>query len=205
MPDGRLARPPRQFERPRIDRGERLAGLDDLAPRGGIALGDRARAIKQLAAVLDHDIGIGTNHLQAPGVHGGENGVVILGCFAPGIDEPGAEDELGLFQRHQAQRLSPQGQNLLEERCFVGGTDAEHAAGRPLDQQGNGDIPGGDDRIIGSARKPESVELSFDDPARIGRIGDEHNLAAIGAKPAQGLGGFLEGFQPIVDDAPDVT
>jgi hypothetical protein len=97
------------------------------------------------------------------------------------------------------------GQNLVEERRFLGRTEAEQARPRAIDEQGNGDVAGRDNRIIGLARNPQPVELGHHNPAWIGRIGHEHDLSAFRAKPAQRLGGFLERRQPIVEDAPDVA
>src|SRR5579875_279028 len=102
----RLAYPACQFERPCIDRGKRLASLNDLAARCSVTLGDRTSAIKQLAAVFDDDIGIGANELKAPRLHGLEDSVIILGRLAEGIGEAGAKDKFCFFQRHEARRLA---------------------------------------------------------------------------------------------------
>ncbi len=115
-------------------------------------------------------------------MHGAQNGVIILRRLAKGIDKTRAEHEVGLFQRHEARRLAAQGQNLFEKGGFLGRTNAEQVLARALEEQGDGDVAGGDDRVIGGARDQKPVELRRDDPAGIGRIGDEHDLAALRAR-----------------------
>ena len=95
--------------------------MDHLAARPGVAFGDRAGAIKQLAAVLHDNIGIGANELQVPRAHGGKDFVVIGGRLVPWIGKAGAEDEVRLFQRHRGGRLSTQRRYLLEKGGFVRG------------------------------------------------------------------------------------
>ena len=57
-------------------------------------------------------------------------------------------------------------------------------------------------RIISRNAKPS--ELRLHEPTWIGRVRHKHDLAAARPEAAKRLGGFLEGHESIVDDAPDV-
>ena len=52
-------------ERALVDRQVRLAGIDDLAALGRIVGGQRAGAVDELVAALDHEVGIGADHRHA--------------------------------------------------------------------------------------------------------------------------------------------
>ena len=203
--DGFGVRSPREFECARENRGKGLAGLDYLAARPGVAFRDRAGTIKQLAAVLHHDIGIGANELEVAGAHRGKEFFVIGGRLVPGIGKAGAEDEVRLFQRLEAGRFSTQRQYLLEKGGFIGRAKVKQAGAGALDEQGNRDVAGRDNRIIGFSRYAKPGELRRHDPTWIGRVRHEHDLAAARPEAAKRLGGSLEGHESIVDDAPDVA
>src|SRR5262249_56810473 len=49
-----------------VDGAVGLAGKDDLTARGRVEVCDRARAIDELVAALDHDVGIGADHPDGP-------------------------------------------------------------------------------------------------------------------------------------------
>jgi hypothetical protein len=102
-------------------------------------------------------------------------------------------------------RLPTQRQNLLEEGDFVRRAEMKQAPAGALDEQGNGDVAGRDDRIIGFARNAKPGELRRHDPAGVGRVRHQHDRAAACPEAAKRLGGFLEGHESIVDDAPDVA
>src|SRR5215472_14121532 len=65
-------------ERLLVDRPIGLAGIDHLAARGRIGIGDRARAVDELVAALDHHVGVGADHRQRTRAHARDEIAVIV-------------------------------------------------------------------------------------------------------------------------------
>jgi hypothetical protein len=67
-----------------------------------------------------------------------------------------------------------------------------------------GQVARSDDGVIGLVGNPHLAQLALHRIGRARRIGDEDDGAALAAKRMQRLAGFGEGFQPIMNHAPDI-
>ena len=77
----------------------RFAVEDHLAAKLAVQLGDRAGAIDQPVAALDHDVGIGADQRQLAVESLQQHGAIIFGGFGFVVEQAGADDVVGLFQR----------------------------------------------------------------------------------------------------------
>src|SRR3954469_17652270 len=66
-------------------------------------------------------------------------------------------------------------------------------------------VAGGDDAVVRRARHGEAIELADDGAPRPRRVGDQDRRAAPLTEARQGLAGWREGLDAVVDHAPDVA
>src|SRR3954452_24352373 len=66
-------------------------------------------------------------------------------------------------------------------------------------------VAGGDDAIVRRARHGEAIELADDGAPRPRRVGDQERRAPLLTEARQGLAGWREGLDAVVDHAPDVA
>ena len=182
-----------------IDGRMGLAGHDHLAAEGLVELGERAAAVDQPVAPLDHDVGIGADHLQPAGRGAFEPVLIVARAFGLIIDGSGAGDEGGLVEA-----LEGQAEPLIERRVPVG-AQAPGGAGRPLGQQQAGGVAGGDKGRPGLPRDAEGVELGDHVGRGPRRVGDQDHRPPLGPPARERRTGGRKALAAIVDDAPDVA
>src|SRR5258707_4858617 len=81
-----------------VDGAVWFAGEDDLAARGHVEIGNRARAIDELVTALDHDVGIGADHRESARAHSRDEILVILGRLHRIVEESRADRIIGVLQ-----------------------------------------------------------------------------------------------------------
>src|SRR5262249_12317051 len=84
-----------------VDGAVGLAGKDDLTARRRVEVRDRARAIDELVAALDHDVGIGADHRESTRAHSRDETLIILRSLHGIVDEARANRVIGLLQRRE--------------------------------------------------------------------------------------------------------
>src|SRR5215203_5421709 len=92
-----------------------------------------------------------------------------------------------------------------EDRLVALRADVMHDLVLALADDAPRQVAGGDDAVIGRARHGEPVELADDGAPRPRRVGDQDRSAAPVPEARQGLAGWREGLDAVVDHAPDVA
>ena len=156
-----------------VDRGIGLAGVDDLAAERLVSLAERARAIHEVVAAVDDQVGVGADERQfSRGDRRQPLGVVGRGLDVV-VVEPGADHVL---RRLGADALRPQaGRRFggLEQAQIALGADVmDRRLAARLDQSQR-HVAGGDDGVEGIRRDAEVQHLRLDRRVRTRRVGDE--------------------------------
>ncbi len=183
-----------------VDRPIGLAGVDHLAARGRVRIGDRTGAIDELVAALDHHVGIGADHRQRTRAHARDDIAVVVRRLHGVVVKPGADRVVGVLQRRR-RRVEP-----FEQRHIPLGADVEHARSGARGDERAGDVARTHDAVVGRARHAQPVERLTRHPlARPRRVGDEHDRAAALAEARECIASIGRGGDAVVDDAPDVA
>ncbi len=181
-----------------VDRAIRLAGIDHVAALGGIAVRDRAGAVDQVLAALDHDVGIGADHRQLAREHRRNDLVVVVRALGRVVVQAGADHVVRALDRSHRRA------ETFEDRQISRRADMRDPFARPLDDQRAGDVAGAHDRVVAVTRHLEAVDELLHELARARRIGDQHDGAATFAELAQRIARVRSRRDAVVHDAPDV-
>ena len=161
-----------QRHRAIVDRTMRLAVEDHLAAEFAIQFGDRAGAIDQPVAALDHDIGIGADERQVARARLHHHRAVIFRAFGLVVERAGADDVVGAFQRREF------GVEPAIDRIVALRPEPEHRlavmAGNEIPRQ----IAGRDDGVVGVVGNAKLAQLPLHRVGRTRRVGDHHDGAA---------------------------
>ena len=134
-----------------VDRAIRLAGIDHVAALGGIAVGDRAGAIDEMLAALDHDVGIGADHRQLARAHRRDDVVVVVRAF-PWCRRTGRSRPRS--RRSRSARATRRDRRRSAGRA-PGRYGATRSPARSRDQRAR-HVAGAHDRVVAVARHLEA-------------------------------------------------
>ena len=115
------------------------------------------------------------------------------------VIETGADDVVGLFQR-RGLRIE-----AAIDRVVALGAEPEHFSSGMLGDIEARQIARGDDRVIGLVGDAELAQLPLHGVGRARCVGDQDHRTATAAIGVQRFAGLGEGFQPVMDHAPDVA
>ena len=117
---------------------------------------------------------------------------VVLDGLVAVVLEPGADDGLGLRERHvRARQAHDRGRSRAR-------WDRPSAcAGSPSRRCGERDVAGGDDGVPGIAAHAGLLQHALDAGGRDRRIGDQDHRAALGAEARQRRAGLRVGPRPL--------
>ena len=187
-----------RLARKRIDRGVRLAGIDDRSARFLIGCRKRARAPDEPVAALDQMIGIGADHRQlALGKRAQELGIVV-GRLGLVVEQARADNELGRC------RLAELDVDPRENGPVALGPEMEDGCALMLFEFVAGEVARGNGRVIGIVRNAKTAELVLDGRTRPRRVRKQNHDAALVAKGARRGDRAREGATTVMHDAPDI-
>ncbi len=176
----------------------RLACVGHLAASGLVVGGERARAIDELVAALDHDIGIGADHRHAARDEAGEQPGVVGGRFPGVVVQARADHDLGHIGRRQAHV------EAVEQALVALGADVQQRFALPCPDHVAGCVPGRDAAVVSSRIDAERGHVRHHGGERTRGVGEQDDGAAGGPEPGACVHGGLVGACAVVHHAPDV-
>jgi len=191
----------------RIDGRPGLAEIEHLAAHFLVEPCQRAGAIEDRIAVMDDDIGIGAEHLQAELLCHQQGRAVIIRGFGAVIHEAGAEDALGLLEGNAADigGVVHLGRRREEPEILLGPDVIHLLSDHAAIERDAGGITGGGDVIPGICRHLEARELGFHIRLRAGGICEQDHDPAAGAEIPERRHGLGKGAYAIVQAAPEIA
>ena len=164
-----------------------------------IEIGDRASAVDEIGAALDHHVRIAAEHEHFAREHRLEHVAEIVHRLARVVEQSGADDVIGGFQRREPDRQP------VEYRHVALRSEVKDALLRPLAHLVMRHVAGGNDRVISLARHLQPRELPLHLRAWARRVGDEYDARALRACPHQRVAGRRKRLHAVMHHAPNVA